>query len=167
MSIRERLGSAGAPISSEEMTRRAASPTVWTGTGVAGHDGDLGSEKRGHRSAYDYMSIVGKGSFGEVARVRRKSTGKHYAMKINDIKKMAKLLHVQKEKKESSYHKNLARRASVSEEKVMQLLDYPFLVKLKDCFRTHYHSYIVMEFIKGQTLADILERNEKTNPVTS
>jgi len=44
----------------------------------------------------------------------------------------------------------------------MQVLDFPFIVKLKDCFRTHYHSYIVMEFIKGQTLADILEKNEKT-----
>jgi len=43
----------------------------------------------------------------------------------------------------------------------MQLLDFPFIVKLKDCFRTHYHSYIVMEFVKGQTLADILEEKEK------
>jgi len=150
---RERLGTAFQPISSEEIARRAASPTVWTSSSE--------KEKKGHRTAYDYMCIIGKGSFGEVARVRRKSTKQHFAMKINDIKKMAKLLHVPKERSGGSHHKNLARRSSVSEEKIMQLLDFPFIVKLKDCFRTYYHSFIVMEFVKGQTLADILEEKEK------
>jgi len=74
---------------------------------------------------------------------------------------MAKLLHVPKEKKEGSYHKNLARRSSVSEEKIMQVLDFPYIVKLKDCFRTHYHSYIVMEFVPKGSLVEYVRDHKK------
>eukprot|EP00808_Paulinella_micropora_P006183 g67976.t1 len=132
---------------------------------------------RKHREQYDYMEIIGRGSFGEVVRVRQRDTGLHYAMKINDLRKMDKLRTQErgsagkskgkgtshdksqsKDQPQQQEQDNKQRQLSLAEEHIMHKLRHPLIVRIHNNFRTSHHSYLVMEFVKGQTLAHRVEQ---------
>lgn len=94
------------------------------------------------------MKVVGRGSFGKVLQVRKKDTGKVYAMKILDKSR------VMKTKQEK--HTN-------DEKRILQSIDHPFIVKLHFAFQTPEKLYMVMDFINGGELFHRLDLEEYLN----
>lgn len=95
---------------------------------------------------FDLLNVVGKGSFGKVMQVRKKDTGKIYAMKVLNKKTIIErneLAHTQAEKN------------------ILQKLIHPFLVNLVYAFQTEDKLYFIMDYINGGELFFHLQKEEK------
>ncbi|KCV69705.1 AGC/AKT protein kinase [Fonticula alba] len=86
---------------------------------------------------FELLKVIGKGSFGKVMQVRKKDTGRIYAMKI--IRKQ-----------------NIVARDEVehtiAERRVLARLTHPFIVSLKFSFQTPDKLYLVLAFVNGGEL---------------
>lgn len=116
--------------------------------GNQGHMGGKKSEKKqdGTGSAmntavtmddFDIIAVVGKGSYGKVMQVKKKDTGKVYAMKV--LKKQ--MLVARKQVTHTQ-----------TERKVLELIDHPFLVSLRFAFQTPQKLYMVLDYFNGGEL---------------
>ncbi len=83
---------------------------------------------------FDIISMLGKGSFGEVYLVRYRPTGKLYAMKALNKKKMT--------------GQNIMKYAQ-AERNVMRLSHHPFIVGLDFAFQTSEKLFMVLEYCPG------------------
>lgn len=83
---------------------------------------------------FDYFSLLGKGSFGEVYLVKKKGGKKKFAMKILEKSKMCT-------KNFIGYAKN--------ERNVLSVINHPFMVSLNSAFQTLDCLFLVMEFCHG------------------
>ncbi|CAN0248820.1 RAC-alpha serine/threonine-protein kinase-like [Petromyzon marinus] len=92
---------------------------------------------------FDYLKLLGKGTFGKVILVREKATGKYYAMKI--LKKEVIVA------KDEVAH-------TLTENRVLQSCRHPFLTSLKYSFQTHDRLCFVMEYVNGGELFFHLSR---------
>ena len=103
-----------------------------------------------HVSLEDFqiMKVIGRGSFGKVCLVQYKKTKEVYAMK--SLKKDVLLDQDQVE-------------STLVEKKILEKLDYPFLVGMVFCFQTEERIYFIMPFIRGGELFQHL-RNSKYFP---
>ncbi|KAJ3060659.1 hypothetical protein HDU98_003407, partial [Podochytrium sp. JEL0797] len=84
------------------------------------------------------LTLVGKGSFGKVMLVKKKDTGRVYAMKVlnkKDIVKRQEIVHTMSER-------NVLINATKS----------PFLVSLKFSFQTPEKLYLVLDYLNGGEL---------------
>ena len=88
-------------------------------------------------SDFKILKVLGRGTFGKVCLVQYKSTKKYYAMKI--MKKNIILEHDQVSH-------------TLLEKKILQNLNYQFLVGMHFCFQTQERIYFVMNFIRGGEL---------------
>ena len=86
---------------------------------------------------FELLSVVGKGSFGKVMCVRKKDTGKIYAMKV--LKK-AQLV----------ARKQIAH--TYTERRVLEEIEHPFIVSLRFAFQTEDKLYMVLDFFQGGEL---------------
>ncbi|KAG8960477.1 hypothetical protein FRC03_006484 [Tulasnella sp. 419] len=87
---------------------------------------------------FEFMKLIGRGTFGRVFQVRKKDTRRIYAMKILS-------------KKEIIAKKEVAH--TIGERKILQAsLDCPFLVGLKFSFQTASELYLVTDFKSGGEL---------------
>jgi len=95
----------------------------------------------------DFLVIrkLGEGGFGKVFLVQRKDTEKLYAMKI--LKK-SKLDHV--------YH----RMHTISERQILQNVNSPFVVKLHCAFQNSKNLYLVLEYLSGGSLFELLSKQK-------
>mmetsp|Transcript_20707 Transcript_20707/g.35673 ORF Transcript_20707/g.35673 Transcript_20707/m.35673 type:complete len:417 (+) Transcript_20707:400-1650(+) len=97
---------------------------------------------------YQFGDELGKGSFARVVRATDKKTGDVFAIKIleksNDPKKFAR----QKE-------------IYMREMKIMAKSDHPNVIKLYDIFDTPQRLYLVMEYMKGGELFDIIAEEKQ------
>ena len=86
---------------------------------------------------FDLLKVIGKGSFGKVMQVRKKDTGRIYAMKI--IRKA-----------------NIVERSEVvhtlAERNVLARIQSPFIVNLKYSFQSPDKLYLVLAFVNGGEL---------------
>lgn len=92
------------------------------------------------------IKIIGKGAFGEVKLVQRKSDGKIYALKSlikSEMFKKDQLAHVR------------AERDILADSK-----DNPWLVKLHASFQDNAYLYMLMEFLPGGDLMTMLIKYE-------
>lgn len=92
---------------------------------------------------FELLKVVGKGSFGKVLQVRKKDTGRIYAMKVLIKKEI------------------LARREvqhTLSERNVLIQATSPFLVGLKHSFQTPEKLYLVLDYKNGGELFYHLQR---------
>ncbi|XP_043362718.1 LOW QUALITY PROTEIN: cAMP-dependent protein kinase catalytic subunit alpha-like [Dermochelys coriacea] len=83
---------------------------------------------------FDLIKTLGTGSFGRVMLVKHKETGNHYAMKILDKQKVVKL-------KQTEH--------TLNEKRILQAINFPFLIKLEYSFKDNSNLFKVMEYILG------------------
>ena len=87
--------------------------------------------------SFETLALVGQGSFGVVFQVKKKDTGKIYAMKVLNKKNII-------EKNETEHTK--------AERNILQKLNHPFLVNLYYSFQTPEKLYFVMDYVNGGEL---------------
>ncbi|KAL7694474.1 putative GPCR kinase, protein kinase-like domain superfamily, RGS domain, RGS domain superfamily [Plasmopara halstedii] len=93
---------------------------------------------------FEYLEVLGSGGFGRVVHARKKSTGKHYAMKIQ-LK--TGLL--------DEHHDQLSQ--ITSEKDILQICHNPFVLDMHYSFQTSAHAIIVTELVRGGDLSDALK----------
>ena len=93
---------------------------------------------------FEPLTIIGRGAFGEVRVCRQISTGDIVA-----VKKM---------RKEDMLNKN--QLMHVRTEKEIMTASNPWIVKLKYSFQDEYYLYLVMDFLPGGDLMNLLMKKE-------
>ncbi|XP_010344444.1 cAMP-dependent protein kinase catalytic subunit gamma isoform X2 [Saimiri boliviensis] len=92
---------------------------------------------------FELLKTLGTGSFGRVVLVRHRESGSHYAMKILNKQKVVKLKQVEH---------------ILNEKRILQAIDFPFLVKLQFSFKDNSNLYLVMEYVSGGEMFSHLRR---------
>ncbi|XP_067952175.1 cAMP-dependent protein kinase catalytic subunit 1-like isoform X4 [Watersipora subatra] len=92
---------------------------------------------------FDRIKTLGTGSFGRVMLVQHKPSREHYAMKILDKQKVVKLKQVEH---------------TLNEKKILQAINFPFLVSLEYHFKDNSNLYMVLEFVPGGEMFSHLRR---------
>jgi len=92
--------------------------------------------------------VVGKGSYGKVLLVKKNDDHKVYAMKILKKKQMIKRNQVEHIK---------------TERRILELIDNPFIIKLRFAFQTPQKLYLVMDYCPGGELFFHIQRVERFN----
>ena len=95
---------------------------------------------------YESLAIIGRGAFGEVHVCREKKTGKIYAIK--KIKKYILVI------------KNQIRHI-LNEQILMSKASSPWIVELKASFQEDDYLYLVMEYLPGGDLMNLLIQKDK------
>ncbi|KAL5508217.1 SCH9_2 [Sanghuangporus vaninii] len=96
---------------------------------------------------FEFLKLIGRGTFGRVFQVRKKDTRRIYAMKVLS-------------KKEIIAKKEIAH--TIGERKILQQsLNSPFLVGLKFSFQTDTDLYLVTDFKSGGELFWHLQKETK------
>lgn len=90
-----------------------------------------------------WKQYIGKGSFGKVARVIKKNTGKEYAMKIL---------------KKKDFHSRGSLEYAVTEKNVLQKSQHPFIVTLHYSFQDDVNLYYCIEYVAGGELFKLLKQ---------
>ncbi|KAG5681604.1 hypothetical protein PVAND_011020 [Polypedilum vanderplanki] len=94
---------------------------------------------------FEFLKVLGRGSYGKVILCREKSTAKLYAIKI-----LKKEVIIQKSEVEHT----------MAENRVLRKTNHPFLISLRYSFRTNERLCFVMQYVNGGELYFHL-RNEK------
>ena len=94
------------------------------------------------------IKVIGKGSYGKVLLVKKNDDNQIYAMKVLKKKAMIKRNQVTHIK---------------AERKIMELIDHPFIVKLRYAFQTPQKLYMVMDYCPGGELFFHIQRVERFN----
>lgn len=100
---------------------------------------------------FDYLRILGRGSFGKVIQVRTKVTGTVYALKVISKKKLL-------DNSESSSHVMIERN-------VLLVCNHPNIVKMHFCFQTSRALFLVLECLPGGTLAQAAQNSGGKLPI--
>ncbi|KAF5274282.1 hypothetical protein FQR65_LT04400 [Abscondita terminalis] len=92
---------------------------------------------------FDYIQVLGRGTFGKVMLCKEKSTEKLFAIKII--------------KKDTVFSKNQLNR-TLTENRILKRINHPFLTSLKYSFQTSDRLCFVMDYINGGELFFHLRR---------
>ncbi|XP_029468818.1 serine/threonine-protein kinase Sgk2 isoform X2 [Rhinatrema bivittatum] len=93
---------------------------------------------------FDFLKVIGKGSFGKVLLAKRKCDGKFYAVKVLQKKTILK----KKEQNHIMAERNV----------LLKNLKHPFLVGLHYSFQTSEKLYFVLDYVNGGELFFHLQR---------
>jgi serine/threonine protein kinase len=96
---------------------------------------------------FEVLKVIGKGSFGTVFMVKKKDTKKPYAMKM---------LLKDKVMKRKQYEHTL------SERRILQDIDHPFLIGLRFSFQSKAKLYMVFDFFNGGELYTYISKGKFT-----
>ena len=97
---------------------------------------------------FSILKVIGKGSYGKVLLVKKNNDQKVYAMKVLKKKNMIKRKQVD--------HIN-------TERKILEVIDHPFIIKLKYAFQNPQKLYLVMDYCPGGELFFHIQRVERFN----
>ena len=95
-------------------------------------------------SDFDYFEKLGEGAFGRVVHVRKQSTGRHYAMKVQSKRGL-----LQNFRDDYSKLNN--------EKTVFAACNHPYIVEMNYAFSTKDHAILVLELIPTGTLQDAID----------
>jgi serum/glucocorticoid-regulated kinase 2 len=95
---------------------------------------------------FKILKVLGRGSFGKVMLVEKKSDKKHFAMKV--LKKRAIIQRGQVEH-------------TKAERKILQQAHHPFLMTLRYAFQTKEKLYMVLDYLQGGELFFHLRKNRR------
>lgn len=95
---------------------------------------------------FDFLCVLGRGSFGKVMKVRKRDTKEIYAMKILSKEMLLKQNMINYTKQENA---------------ILQGVDHPFIVGLRFAFQTDSKLYLVMDFLSGGELFFHLSKEVK------
>ncbi|KAI8615398.1 kinase-like domain-containing protein [Chytriomyces sp. MP71] len=95
---------------------------------------------------FEILKVLGKGSFGKVVQVRKKDTGRIYAMKIL---------------KKSSIVERDEVQHTLAERNVLAKVSHPFIVNIKFSFQSKDKLYLVLAFVNGGELFHHLQLEGK------
>jgi len=101
---------------------------------------------------YTRIKTLGTGSFGRVMLVQNKQTKEYHAMKILDKQKVVKLKQVEH---------------TLNEKRILQAVDFPFLVKLDSHFKDNSYLYMVLEFVPGGEMFSHLRKSGRFSESTA
>lgn len=94
---------------------------------------------------YKIVKTIGKGSYGTVKQCVHIYTGKNYAIKFIDKTTIIKPAHIVRIKREIT---------------ILKLLSHPNIVKVFGAYETSKYLAIVMEYIDGEDLYDLIQRKK-------
>jgi NIMA (never in mitosis gene a)-related kinase len=95
---------------------------------------------------YEYVKELGSGSYGKVILVRNKRDGEQLALKSIELSKLP----------------SESRDKALQEVQLLRSLDHPNIVRLKDSFQEKGILHILMEYVDGGDLAQMIkQRNSK------
>lgn len=100
---------------------------------------------------FQVLRLIGKGTFGQVFQVRKKDTGRIYAMKVLS----KKVIIQKKEVAHTLGERNILVRTAMA--------DSPFIVGLKFSFQTPTDLYLVTDFMSGGELFWHLQKEGRFN----
>jgi len=86
---------------------------------------------------FQFLKVIGRGSFGKVMKVRSKTDGRVYAMKI-----------IRKHELAAANTMDTAK----AERRILESLNHPFLISLRFAFQSPSKLYLVIDFVKGGEL---------------
>lgn len=95
-------------------------------------------------SDFEFLKVIGKGSFGKVLLAKHKETGRHFAIKV--LRKAA----IRK--------RNEARHIMAERNVLLMNVKHPFLVGLHYSFQTSDKLYFVLDYVNGGELFFHLQR---------
>lgn len=95
---------------------------------------------------FELLTVIGRGSFGKVMKVKHKGTGEILAMKVL--------------KKDMIVKENMVAH-TLSEKRILQMVEHPFIVTLRFAFQTKDKLYLVLEFLSGGELFFHLKEETK------
>ncbi|XP_013883299.1 death-associated protein kinase 2 [Austrofundulus limnaeus] len=97
---------------------------------------------------YEIEEVLGSGHFGQVRKVREKTSGTCWAGKFLKIRKSA------------CSRLGLERSSVEREVEILQALKHPNIVNLKDVFESRSEVVLILEFVSGGELFDFIAQKE-------
>eukprot|EP01084_Bolivina_argentea_P084182 152318_1 len=114
---------------------------------MTGSDEEDANEIRQVRSEdFEFLKVIGRGSFGKVLQVRKKDDGEILAMKIL--------------KKRAIVARNQVQHTK-AERLILQKLQHPFLMRLRYAFQTNEKLYFVLDYYRGGELFFHLKKKRR------
>lgn len=86
---------------------------------------------------FEFLKVLGRGSFGKVMQVKKRDDGKVFAMKV--LKKKA-------------LEENNQVESTKAERRILERLRHPFLMKLRYAFQTEEKLYFILDYFQGGEL---------------
>ncbi|XP_072303404.1 death-associated protein kinase 2 [Eucyclogobius newberryi] len=98
---------------------------------------------------YELEEVLGSGHFGQVRRVRERSSGQFYAAKFLKVLKNTRSFH------------GLDRSQVEREMSILQALKHPNIVALKDLFESREEVALILELMSGGELFDFIAEKDE------
>lgn len=96
--------------------------------------------------SFKLLKVIGRGSFGKVYLVQKRSTGEYFAMKT-----LKKDMILRRQQKQNTQAERL----------ILEKISNPFIVKLHYAFQTGEKLYFVIDFLNGGELFYHLRREQR------
>ena len=112
--------------------------------------------------AYDVIDTVGRGSFGQVAKIRRKSDGKHFVWKEMDFGMQQEARQHVTSNSNPGKMTDKEKQLIVSEVNILRSFKHPYIVRYYDRVidRSTYKIFIIMEYCGCGDLASRIKKNK-------